>query len=339
MRAPDFWSADPPPGRPPARLVARLLRRLLAPAGSTFDLAGRLRRRLTPPQRVPLPVVCVGNLVAGGAGKTPVAIALTGLLKARGLEAHVLTRGYGGSLGGGPLRVDPRTHGAAEVGDEALLIARHAPVWVARDRPAGARAAQAAGAGALILDDGFQNPSLAKDLSLLVIDGTYGLGNGRLLPAGPLREAPARALARAQAVVLIGADRAGIAGWLDGRRPLLRADLVPALDAPGLKGRRVLAFAGIGRPEKFFTTLADCGAELAGHRAFPDHHPYSQGDLDALLARAAALDAVAITTEKDAVRLPAVRGAEVAVLAVTLRWRDPAAPARLLDACLNHDRD
>jgi tetraacyldisaccharide 4'-kinase len=281
-------------------------------------------------------VICVGNLVAGGAGKTPVALALAELLKARGVGVHILTRGYGGRLPG-PLRVELEVHDAGDVGDEALLLAACAPTWVARDRLAGARAAAAAGAAALVLDDGFQNPALAKDLSVLVIDGTYGLGNGRVMPAGPLREAPGRALARADAVVLIGEDRAGIETWLGGR-PLLRAELVPAPDAPDLAGQRVLAFAGIGRPEKVFATLEACGAELVERRAFPDHHPYGRSELDALIARAAALDARPVTTEKDAARLPADLRAAVAVLPVVLRWGDPAAAARLLDRLSDHGK-
>ncbi|MDH3913223.1 MAG: tetraacyldisaccharide 4'-kinase, partial [Rhodospirillales bacterium] len=206
MRAPDFWSE---PGA---------LARVLAPFGAAVDLAGGLRRALARPVACGLPVVCVGNLVAGGAGKTPVARALARRLAANGTPVRFLTRGYGGRAAG-PLRVDPARHGALEVGDEALLLAADAPTWLARDRAAGARAiardapgdGPGQGPGVIVMDDGFQNPSIEKDLALLVIDGAYGLGNEKVMPAGPLRETLARGLARADAVVILGEDRKDIA--------------------------------------------------------------------------------------------------------------------------------
>ncbi len=318
MRAPDFWTTN---GR---------AAKLLAPASLAVDLAGRVRRGVVRPKRAPVPVICVGNLVAGGAGKTPVVLALIRLLRERGLGVHVLMRGYGGRERG-PLRVDPETHGAAEVGDEALLAARQAPTWVARHRPAGAAAAAGAGAEAIVMDDGFQNPSLAKDLCLLVIDGDFGLGNGRILPAGPLREAPGRALARANAVILIGEDRAGVTGWLAGRRPLIWANLVPGPGAADLAGRRVVAFAGIARPEKFFATLEALGAEVVERHGFADHHPYRDQEIAALLDRAVQLNALAVTTEKDAVRLAPEQRAQVSVLPVNVEWRDRSPVIGLLD--------
>ena len=174
MRAPEFWARD-------GGFAA-----LLAPLGLSYDLAGRLHRALARPHSVPVPVICVGNLVAGGAGKTPLVIALVEALATRGQRAYCLTRGYGGCEAG-PVRVDPAAHDAKRVGDEALLLARIAPTWVARDRAAGARAASAAGAGIIVMDDGFQNPHIAKDLSLLAVDGAYGFGNAKVMPAGPLR--------------------------------------------------------------------------------------------------------------------------------------------------------
>jgi tetraacyldisaccharide 4'-kinase len=321
MRAPDFWAE---PGA---------LSRLLAPVGAAVDFAGGLRRALATPAACGLPVLCVGNLVAGGAGKTPVARALARRLAASGRPARFLTRGYGGRAAG-PLRVDPARHGVREVGDEALLLAMDAPTWLARDRAAGARAI-AAGCAAddravIVMDDGFQNPTVAKDLALLVIDGGYGLGNEKVLPAGPLREAAAPALARADAVILLGEDRKDLAGRLGARPPVLAAALVPSPDAPDLAGRKVLAFAGIGRPEKFFETLRDLGAELAETRAFADHHAYRPGEVESLVARARALGALPVTTEKDRVRLPAELAREVEVLPVEVAWRDPAALDRLL---------
>ena len=318
MRAPDFWRSE------------GVLATLLAPLGAGYDLAGRLRRGLLTPQRASVPVICVGNLVVGGAGKTPLAIALLGRLAERGWRAHCVTRGYGGREGG-PRRVDPERDDASAVGDEPLLLARAAPTWIARDRVAGARAAAAAGAAVVVLDDGFQNPRLAKDLSLIAVDGAYGFGNGRVLPAGPLREALAAGLARAQAVVLFGDDTAGVAQALPPGLPLLQADLVPDAAGEPLRGQRVLAFAGIGRPEKFFATLRALGAEVAATHAFPDHHPYGAAEIDALRREAARLRAGLVTTEKDAVRLPRGLAAEVAVLPVRARWRDSGAIDALLD--------
>ena len=317
MRAPEFWSQR------------GALASLLAPLGAVYDLAGSLRQALVRPTDCGLPVVCVGNLVAGGAGKTPVAIALARRLDAAGRAVHVLTRGYGGRAVG-PLRVDPACHGAAAVGDEALLLAAAAPTWLARDRAAGARAAARDGAQVVVMDDGFQNPSLRKDLSLLVVDGGYGFGNGRVMPAGPLREATGRGLARADAVILLETDRTGVAQRIGTRLPLLQARLVAAPDAPDLAGRRVFAFAGIGRPGKFFATLRDLGAKLAGTRSFPDHHRYQPAEVDDLRNHARALDALPVTTEKDRLRLPGSLADNIAVLPVEVAWQDPETLDRLL---------
>jgi tetraacyldisaccharide 4'-kinase len=321
MKTPGFWY------RPEATAAARLL----APAGALYDAASRLRRAWVTPQRSPVPVVCIGNLVAGGAGKTPVALALARRLAEIGIAAHTLSRGHGGSLAG-PVRVDPAIHGAAEVGDEPLLLALAAPAWVARDRPAGARAAAAAGAALILMDDGFQNPSLAKDLSLLVVDGPVGFGNGLVLPAGPLRETPEAGLKRADALVVMGRDQTGMAALAAGHGLVaLGARLVPAPeDAARLRGRRVLAFAGIGRPQKFFATLAELGAEIVGRIAFPDHHAYTPDEMMRLVETAQERGAVAVTTEKDQVRLPPAARPMVEALRVDLAWDDPAA----LDAVL-----
>jgi tetraacyldisaccharide 4'-kinase len=272
-------------------------------------------------------VICVGNLVAGGAGKTPIAIAIAERLIARGKAVHFLSRGYGGREKG-LLRVDPARHAAADVGDEPLLLARIAPAWVSRDRAAGAAAAVAAGAQIIVMDDGFQNPGLAKDLSLLAVDGGYGFGNGRVMPAGPLREPLAAGLARADAVALIGTDQCGVADRLPPSLPLLRAVLAPI--AAALAGRRVFAFAGIARPEKFFATLQSMGCVLAGRRAFADHHAYGEAEVAALIEEARHADAVPVTTEKDAVRLPPALRAGIETLPVAIRWRDEAAADRLL---------
>ncbi|HMD63047.1 MAG TPA: tetraacyldisaccharide 4'-kinase [Stellaceae bacterium] len=318
--APAFWA------RPPG-----LLSELLLPIGAGWDAAGRLRQALSRSYCPPVPLVCVGNLVAGGAGKTPVALALAAHLVSRGIAVHIVTRGYGGRLGG-PVRVNLVRDDAAAVGDEALLLAARAPCWVARDRADGVRAAVAAGAQMVVLDDGFQNPRINKNLSLVVVDATYGFGNGRVIPAGPLRESLARGLARTDAVVLLGAEtqpRCPQSLGIDGALPVLHALLRPVA-GERLAGERLLAFAGIGRPEKFFATLRALGAELVGTRSFADHHPFRAEEIDRLLRAAERAQARLITTAKDIVRVPLARRAAIEVLEVEIRWADPDALAELI---------
>jgi len=323
VRSPEFWGRDGP------------LPTLLTPLAWAWTAAARARRASTTPWRAPVPVICVGNLVAGGAGKTPVALSLGAELARRGRQVHFLSRGYGGREPG-PLRVDRGRHDAAAVGDEALLLAAEAPTWVARDRAAGARAAAAAGAEVVVMDDGFQNPALIKDVAVLVVDGGYGFGNRRVVPAGPLREPLEPGLARADAAVLLDADAVGVAPFLRPRLPLWRARLVPGPEADRLVGRRVLAFAGIGRPEKFFTTLREIGAEPVACHGFPDHHPYSADQVMRLCEAAAAADAIAVTTAKDWVRLPAAARPMVETLSVSVEWEDPDTPAALVAPVLGH---
>ncbi len=314
MRPPAFWRSD------------GLLPRLLSPLSGVVA-ASSARRMARPGWRAPVPVVCCGNVTLGGAGKTTLALDLGQRLAARGWTPHFITRGYGGRARG-PLLVDPARHDTAWVGDEALLLADVAPTWVGSDRAASARAAVCAGATVLVMDDGLQNPGLAKDLALLVIDGATGFGNGRVVPAGPLREPVAAGAARCQAAVLIGDNRTGAHAALPQRFPVLRARLCP--DAADVAGRRVVAFAGIARPSKFYATLAEAGAEIVARIDFPDHHRYTGRDLRRVLRRAAALDAQGWTTPKDAVRLPADIRAQVGVTGVRLAWADAAA----LDAWL-----
>ncbi|ACI52851.1 tetraacyldisaccharide 4'-kinase [Gluconacetobacter diazotrophicus PA1 5] len=323
MHAPRFWSGGD--GGWPARL--------LAPAAALYTLATARRMRGTG-WRAPVPVLCCGNLTAGGAGKTTVALDLAARLVARGRHVHILTRGYGGRARG-PLLVDPARHSAAEVGDEALLLARVAPCHVSADRAAGARAAVAAGADCLVMDDGFQNPGLRQDMGLLVIDGGSGFGNGHVLPAGPLREPVAQGCRRARAAILIGGDRTGALAHLPPALPVLRADLAMQEAAPMLAGRPAIAFAGIGRPDKFFDGLRAQGIRLAACLPFPDHHAYRPRDVRRLSAMAAVQGAVLLTTPKDAVRLPPAIRAQVRSVDVTLAWADPMAPERLLDMWLD----
>jgi tetraacyldisaccharide 4'-kinase len=316
--APQFWGQAP-----------GLAADLLLPLGIAWDAAGRLRRAVARPYRSPAPVACVGNLVAGGAGKTPVTMALADWLVARRLGVHVVARGYGGRFRG-PCRVDPARHDPAAVGDEPLLLARHAPCWVARDRAAGIAAASAAGAEIILLDDGFQNPSVVKTLALLVIDAAYGFGNGRVMPGGPLRENPVRGLARADAVILLAVEGEETPAAIGlNHCPVVPAVLAP-VDGGRFAGRRVVAFAGIGRPQKFFASLTRLGAEPVVERGFADHHPFTVGDIEALSRVADRERALLVTTAKDFVRLPAGLRAAVAVLEVEVRWPDPAALDRLL---------
>ena len=278
-----------------------------------------------------LPVVCVGNLVAGGAGKTPVALALGTILAARGHEVHFLSRGYGGREKR-PLRVDPGRHGARDVGDEPLLLARIASTWVSIDRLAAAAAAADAGAKVAIMDDGHQNASIEKAYSLVVVDGAYGFGNGRLLPAGPLREPVEAGLARADAAIVIGPDDAGIAGLLRDRVTLLRGNVVPVPEGADIAGKPVVAFAGIARPEKFFRTLMTLGCRIEQAKSFPDHHPFSEAELAALLERAKATGSIPVTTAKDAVRLPPDIRDAVEILDIAFEWEDEAAADDLVGA-------
>jgi tetraacyldisaccharide 4'-kinase len=258
--------------------------------------------------------------VAGGAGKTPVAIALGRLMKHEGAKPVFVSRGYGGAAQG-PLCVDAARQNAGEVGDEPLLLARRAPTFVGKDKLKTVQMAEASGASHIILDDGFQNPALAYDASLLVIDGASGIGNGRLLPAGPLRESLNAALARATLVVMIGEDRKKLVDRIG--KPVFEARLRPHIpdDFPDL--RPYFAFAGIGRPEKFLASCAEVGLKIAETRAFADHHLYSDEEVEALLAEAEAKGLQLLTTTKDWVRLPDRFKSKVAALQVEITFRDP----------------
>ena len=324
MRAPGFWWRAPDrPG---------LLPRLLAPLGWLYA-AGTARRLRQPGYSPQVPVICVGNLTAGGAGKTPTVIALVERLTARGRKVYVVSRGYGGRLDG-PLRVEEARHTAEEVGDEPLLLSAFVPVWVAKDRAAGVRAAEAAGAGVILMDDGFQNPAVTPSLGLVVVDAARGFGNGRCIPAGPLREPVATGLSRADLVLTIGDTAAQTqfdATWGPPKAPRLRGQLQPLQMGMDWKGERVLAFAGIADPSRFFATLRTEGAEVVRGEALADHETLSETLLKRLELEAAAAGAQLVTTEKDAARLPAHWRSKVLTLVVRLEVDDWSALDAQLD--------
>ena len=312
---------------------------LLSPLGVLYAWATARRQKNARPTRVDIPVICIGNLNVGGTGKTPTTIALAQMLTSRGIAVHIVSRGYGGSLQA-VTQVDPRTHTADETGDEPLLMAAFAPTWVANERVAGARAAQDAGADVILLDDGFQDPSLVKDLSIIVVDAKRGFGNGHCLPAGPLREPVHVGLKRADAVISIGEPQAQAqfrerSADQVGRIAHLTASLKPIeMGMPWAEGR-YLAFAGIGDPEKFFATLRGLGAPLVRTVALDDHQKLARPMIQRLMKEAQSMNAQLVTTEKDAARLPADLRSGILSLPVRLEFDDANALETLLEPVLS----
>ena len=330
--APPFWWTKPGP-----------LAWLLSPVSLVWGWVSARRMALPPKSSVKVPVLCVGNFIVGGAGKTPTAIALAKAAKRRGLKPGFLSRGYGGRLMG-PVLVDPKKHRATDTGDEPLLLAREAMTVISADRPSGAEYLVAQGCKLVIMDDGFQNPTLAKDFSVVVIDAKRGIGNGWTMPAGPMRAPLASQLALAGAVVVIGdapgADRVIRETARRGKPFHLARTAVTA--AANWKNRSFIAYAGIADPAKFFASLMSVGANLVGQRPFPDHHGYTQEEARDLLERAKSANAELVTTAKDHVRLAGLRddlaalAVESKILEITLQFDDPRSADLILDAALRN---
>lgn len=319
MRTPSFWQ------------TRNIMALTLLPASIVYQCITSLRNRFTKPVKISVPILCIGGLTAGGAGKTPVCLHIGELCKERGINAWFVSRGYKGKLQG-PIQVKPSEHTAYDVGDEPLLLARVLPTVIAKDRVLGAQFAAKAGAELIIMDDGFQNPSIHKDISILVADGTLMFGNEYIIPAGPLREPVTSGLKRSDGIIIInsklhsGIPTVGV--------PVLRAYTKPNDEAYALKDKKLLAFCGLAYPQKFFATLSVLGAELVEEKTFPDHYQYSDAEIDALALTAKAQDAMLVTTSKDAARMNARSLSLVTVVHVTLDFEKPDALMALIDKAL-----
>ena len=323
LKSPDFWQKD-----------NTFFAKLLSPLGGLYAWCLRRKLEKTKAYRSKIPVVCVGNLVMGGVGKTPLAVSIAEYFKMNGMRPAFLTRGYGGGLSN--ILVDPDKHTAKDTGDEALILARVAPTVVDVNRARGAKLAERIGADVIIMDDGFQNAQLVKDLSFAVFDGRYGFGNGKVFPAGPLREPVEDGLRRADAFIVVGKDKAGVREWVDARfaaLPFVGTHIEQDVKKIAqLSGKKVLAFAGIGYPDKFFDMLRDYGCDVVDTQAFSDHYPYRDEDLTDLIARAEKLDAVLVTTAKDGVRIAPRFKADVQIVEAYMVWDTPEAMCALLSA-------
>lgn len=328
MTMPRFWRAGPVG-------VNFLISILLAPLGLIYASIVYCRLAVSRPAKIKPVLVCVGNAVVGGSGKTPVCLALGQHALEKGIKVHYLTRGYGGSLSG-PVRVDLSCHDAKDVGDEALLLAAVAPTWVSRDRGAGARQAEAAGADLIIMDDGMQNPSVYKSYTVLVIDGSFGFGNGLPMPAGPLREFRGMALARSNRCMVIGPADDDLLQDIGATLSLSRAEVSPVDGLSHLTGKKLIAFAGIGHPEKFFDMLQNAGLHLSETLGFPDHYPYKEQDMTALVQKAKQDKAILVTTSKDFVRLPKEFQTDILSVPVELHLTGRTGWDSILDEAMAH---
>jgi tetraacyldisaccharide 4'-kinase len=318
IRSPKFWFAD-----------GGLMPLLLSPLSAIYASA-TARRMTRTGWQASVPVICCGRVSVIDAASTAVALDLGRRLSNRGIRAHFLLRGFGARLTG-PVRVDLAKHTHEDVGDTALVLASDHPTWVATDRAAGARAAIAAGAQAIVMDDGLQNPTLEKDLSLLVIYDTESFGNGWVIPSGPLREPVSAATARCQAAVLFGEDEKGVLRHLPRGLPVVRASIEPGPEAELVAGQLVFAFCGAGNAREFFTTVEKAGALLVGREIYHSHYPFDEGDMRELLAKAESLRATLVTTRADFMRIPPAFRNRVTVMTVRLEWEESAAIERLLE--------
>ena len=324
MKTPSFWHAD------------GFIPKLLEPLAQLYKCLSFLERSLRSKTKIDVPVLCIGNLVSGGAGKTPIALSIGQKLNAKH-NISFLTRGYGG-IEAGPIEVNPDEHSSYEVGDEALILSEVGPTWVSRNRIAGAIAAKNAGFEIVIMDDGFQHTSLVKTLSFVIIDGPYGFGNGRLIPAGPLREPIYSGLKRADIIVLVGEVNPSIIELLPNNKPLLRASLVPAEMGTQLSNDNVIGFAGIGRPTKFLETLEKMGLNIIDFVAFPDHYRFRESEIRELYEKATEVDAILVTTFKDMKRVPKSVAHLCQPIGITVVWEDDNEIQQLLDSVILNDQ-
>lgn len=326
FRAPLFWQNEGG------------LARMLGPCSWMYQRLSSWRNRRVVPQKVSVPVVCVGNVVMGGAGKTPTVLALTRMLQEAGLTPHILSRGYGGYYRD-VIQVKPDQHTYTQVGDEPLLLARMAPTWIGSNRIQAAKKAIRAGANILIMDDGLQNPYLHKDLRILVIDALQGMGNGRVFPAGPLREPIDMGLQKSDWIVTIGdeaQEKKMLRSIINGTSlPHVRAR-IEVNDVPqksGVSTKRVVAFSGIGFPEKFRQSLIQLEHDICEFIVFPDHHPYTILEIQHLIKTAQLHKAQLVTTEKDYLRVPVIYRSHVGVLPVHVEFDEAIHP--LLNTWVN----
>jgi len=318
LQTPSFWNDN------------TLLSQILSPLAWLYGKVVLFKSRNPKSKKVDVPIICVGNIIVGGAGKTPVAIAIAKILLKSGLNVHFLTRGYKGRLAG-PIAVDPKIHNFEDVGDEALLLSKISKTWVSHNRYLGAKAASKADAQVIIMDDGLQNSSVFKSLSFLVIDGSYGFGNKKLIPAGPLREKVEHAIKRADAAIIIGEDKKNIADKIGSKIRVIRGKIIVNRKYHSLKNKTCLAFCGIGIPEKFFSTLKNIGVTIKKKYIFPDHHKYSDKTIDGILKTAKTLKAVPVTTEKDFMRLPKKFLMKVKTVPIEIEWEEKRELVKLLE--------
>lgn len=305
MKTPNFWKQN------------NWLSNILLPLSTIYATATKLRIKLHSPYKAKCPVICIGNLTAGGTGKTPVSLSVAEMLQNMGKKPFFISRGYGGRIHN--VMVNKQVHTPKQVGDEPLLLAEQAPTVVNPDRATAAQMAIAHGADCLVMDDGFQNPGLYKNISFLVFDGNYGIGNGRVIPAGPLREPLDNGLIRAQAAIILGEDKTNIASKIN--LPIFYGKITE--QQPENTSRPVLAFAGIGHPEKFYNSLAKCGLNVVKTHNFPDHYFYTRAELNKLIEYAKKHDLDIYTTSKDFVKIPLSLQKEFKVLQIKVRWQNP----------------